>query len=91
MRDLCLENRDIFKLVDNENNRQLAKWGIQDHEPFTWLGFATEELGELSEAISAHKWRDGLVEDVVDEAIQVATLCLKIAEMYQATLVRKLA
>lgn len=92
MKDLCLETYQlqIAPLVYRENMRQLKKWGVQDREPFEWLGFTTEELGELAEAIGEYRFREGLVEDVVKEAIQVATLSLKIAEMFNDLLVRKL-
>lgn len=91
MKDLCLVGNAMWAEVLIENKRQLDKWGRQDRTPFEWLAFVTEELGELSEAISEHHFREGLCESVVKEAIQVATLALKIAEMYQALLVRRLA
>lgn len=86
MKDLCLETymEKIAPKVFRENQRQLEKWGIQNHEPFEWLGFMAEELGEMSEAIGEWQFRGGLPEDVVKEAIQTATLSLKIAEMFQA-------
>jgi len=87
MKDLCLGTGKVMPLVYRENHRQLEKWGVQDHHPFSWLAFTLEELGELSEAMSEHLFREGKVEDVVKEAIQTATLALKIAEMYQNTLV----
>lgn len=34
-------------------------------------------------AISEHEYGNGSTKDVVDEAIQVVTLALKIAEMYK--------
>jgi hypothetical protein len=88
MIDLCLET-NIGNLIYEENLRQIDKWGIQDHEPFEWLGFATEELGETAKAIGEFTYRGGLAEDVVKEAIQTATLMLKIAEMYQNLLVTR--
>jgi len=85
MKDLCLENWDtLFNKVLNENQRQLKKWGVQDRTPEQWLMFATEELGETAKAIAEHKWRGGSADDVIEEAIQTTTLCLKIAEMYMA-------
>ena len=72
----------IVGSIQNENERQLLKWGIQTHSPFEWLTYTTEELGELAQAISEHEYRDGTKEAVVKEAIQVATLALKIAEMF---------
>ena len=69
-------------MVLQESKEQLEKWGIQDKSPFEWLTYTTEELGELAKAISEHHYRGGLATAVVKEAIQTATLCLKIAEMY---------
>ncbi len=89
MKDLCLATGKVMPLVFAENVRQLEKWGIQDHEPFEWLGYATEELGETAKAIGEFSYCGGLVEDVIKEAIQTATLMLKIAEMFQDLLVTK--
>ena len=86
MKDLCLTEESFIKLkslIMCENLWQLEKWGIQEHEPVWWLAFATEELGELSDAISEFTFRGGNCEAIIKEAIQTATLCLKIAEMFQ--------
>lgn len=83
MKDLCFKTFPVLaNMVLKEHERQIAKWGVQDHRPFTWLGYTLEELGEVSKAISEHKHRGGPASDVVKEAIQAGTLCLKIAEMY---------
>jgi NTP pyrophosphatase (non-canonical NTP hydrolase) len=65
----------------DENIRQVEKWGRQRRRGFEWLGFLTEEVGELSQAISENEFRQGPRENIRKEAIQVATLALKIAEM----------
>jgi NTP pyrophosphatase (non-canonical NTP hydrolase) len=44
----------------------------------------TEEVGELAKAMLEHEWGNVLPCEVTKEAIQVATLCLKVAEMYEA-------
>ena len=81
--DKCFDELEwIVGSIQNENERQLLKWGIQTYSPFEWLTYTTEELGELAQAISEHEYRDGTKEAVVKEAIQVATLALKIAEMF---------
>jgi len=72
----------IAASIQDENVRQLHKWGIQTHSPFEWLTYTMEELGELAQAISEHEHRNGTKEAIVEEAIQVATLALKIAEMF---------
>jgi len=71
-----------FFWVLKESKRQIKKWGIRTHTPFEWLTYTTEELGELAKAISEYEYRDGVKQQIIDEAIQTATLCLKIAEMY---------
>lgn len=83
MKEKCLKNLNkLMKLIEIENKEQIRKWGIQDHTPFEWLTFTTEELGELANAISEEYYRMGSIKDVIDESIQTATLSLKIAEMY---------
>ena len=81
--DLMLKNDGwILKKVINESIDQVSKWGIQTHSAFEWLTYTAEELGSLAKAIGEHEYRGGSKERVVDEAIQVATLALKIAEMF---------
>jgi NTP pyrophosphatase (non-canonical NTP hydrolase) len=83
--DRCLEKDSwIIKKIQNENSSQLMKWGVQIHTSFEWLTYTTEELGELAKAIGEYEYRNGTKDEVVKEAIQVATLALKIAEMFDA-------
>ncbi len=74
-----------FKAVEIENNHQIKKWGYQNVDPHKWLGYLTEEVGELAEAINKiySDYDKERVEEVniYKEAIQVATLALKIAKM----------
>lgn len=82
-KDKCLVDYDwVVHVIELENQRQLAKWGIQTHSAFEWLTYTAEELGELAKAIAEHEYRNGGKPEVVKEAIQVVTLALKIAEMY---------
>ena len=73
----------LFDQLDEENLRQISKWGIQERTIFEWLSFLAEEQGSLAKAINEHHYRKGPKEKVIAEAIQVATLALKIAEMYK--------
>jgi len=72
----------LFRAVVDEGKKQIEKWGVQTHTPAEWLMYTTEELGELANAISEAEYRGGSDSKVYAEAIQVATLALKIAEMY---------
>ncbi len=83
--DLGLANDAwILKKIANENMSQLTKWGIQTHSSFEWLTYTAEELGELAKAIKEYEYREGTRAEVIKEAIQIATLALKIAEMFEA-------
>lgn len=80
--DLQFKNKlKLFADVVLEHKKQVRKWGIQTHNLFEWQNYTTEELGELAKAIAEHQYRGGSWEDIYKEAIQVATLSLKIAEM----------
>ena len=72
---------ELIDLVLEEHTNQLKKWDVQTHTLFEWCNYTTEELGELAKAISEEEYREGTKADIVEEAIQVATLALKIAEM----------
>ena len=82
--DKCFENINwIIGQLEKENKSQVEKWGIQVHSAFEWLTYTMEELGELAEAISEYEYRGGLLDKVISEAFQVATLAIKIAEMHK--------
>ena len=80
-KDQTLNDGQVLTDVFKENQRQVAKWGIQTHSLFEWQNYLTEELGEVAKAIAEFEYRGGTKEEVYKEAIQVATLALKIAEM----------
>ena len=78
---LFIRFQELMGMVFQEHLDQIDKWGYQDHDINEWLNFTLEELGELAKAISEHRYRIGSRKEIVKEAIQVATLSLKIAEM----------
>lgn len=85
MKDECFRNENLERLnckIVEEHWRQIDKWGVQDRTPFEWLAFITEEVGEMSEAISKWWFEGASPEEVIKEAIQTATLTLKVAEMF---------
>ena len=82
--DLFLkDDKWILEKVRAENKYQQNKWGLQTHSAYEWLTYTAEELGSLAKAIDAYECRNGSRAAVISEAIQVATLALKIAEMYE--------
>jgi len=75
--------RHLMSLVQSENLFQIEKWGVQSRSPFEWNAYLNEEVGELARSICEHYYRGGDKKHVIREAIQVVTLALKIAEMYE--------
>ena len=76
--------KNLVKLsiaLRKESDNQIEKWGIQTHTLFEWLNYTMEELGELAKEIAEHQYRSGTKKEIYEEAIQTATLSLKIAEM----------
>lgn len=75
--------KELVKEVETENIRQLIKWGVQTRTPFEWMTYLSEEVGEVAEAISklAYAPSEKHRKELFKEAIQVATLALKIAEI----------
>lgn len=82
-RDLQLVSLAHFvDKIQQESARQLTKWGVQNRTAFEWMCYLTEEIGEIAQAINEHQYRGGPAEHVVVEAVQAATLLLKIAEIF---------
>lgn len=73
-------SRVISEAVD-EGKRQERKWGVQTHSPAQWFLILGEEFGELGQAMCAAEFDGKVTSAIHDEAIQVATLALKIADM----------
>ena len=83
-KDKCFKNIDwIIDQLEKENIRQIEKWGVQICSIFEWLAYTAEEFGSLAKAINEHEYRGGSKEKIISEAFQVATLAVKIAEMYK--------
>ena len=86
--DLELTSGEVlWNEVLAENKRQLAKWGRgRSHTAAEWALILGEEVGELNrELLGLHFGGSHFTgrENLRKEAIQVATLALKIAEMFE--------
>ena len=69
----------IMKYVEDENQHQLEKWGVQRKHVFEWLAWTTEEFGEFVKEVNdlnyERKFDYGLA---ITEGIQTITLLCKI-------------
>ena len=41
---------EIFQAINLERQQQIAKWGEQHHDNYTWLAILIEEIGESAQA-----------------------------------------
>lgn len=80
MKDHQLQAEGIIEAIAEENHRQVEKWGIQEHSYPEWMTILTEEVGELAQAVNVQHFMGNNRKPIFKEAIQVATLALKIAE-----------
>lgn len=65
----------IVKEVVEERSNQNAKWGVQNHDPFTWLAILGEEFGESCKAAFETN-----LPHMRKELIQVAAVAVAIVE-----------
>lgn len=85
MKEIILKDPNVrlddINLLIRESERQIRKWGIQEASPFEWLSYLVEEVGKLAKAINEFSYCEKDKSKIAEEAIQVATLALKIAKM----------
>ena len=69
----------IFQMIENENQHQLEKWGIQKKHVFEWVAWTAEEFGELIKGLNELNYeRTSDFDSVITEGIQTMTLLTKI-------------
>jgi hypothetical protein len=67
--------------IEAENFAQLGRWGRQQFDPAAWSLILTEELSELLQDISNAHFAGSVSPNLRREAIQLATVAIKIARM----------
>lgn len=60
--------------IQAERERQEAKWGEQNHDPFVWLAILMEEVGEVGKATVERDWREYRAELVQVAAVAEAMI-----------------
>jgi NTP pyrophosphatase (non-canonical NTP hydrolase) len=79
----------LFEEIAAEREKQDAKWGIQNHDPFKWISILSEEVGEVAKAANDSFWcgENPLVaydkkklKDYRAELIQVAAVAVSMIE-----------
>lgn len=69
-----LRGLTLLQTIQQERDRQDAKWGEQNHHPLYWLGILTEELGEVAKASIEADWSNYATELIQLAAVAVAAL-----------------
>jgi len=65
-----------------ERKRQDEKWGIQNHDHFTWLSILGEEYGESQKAALENRFGNKSGDDYRKELIETAAVALAAVECY---------
>jgi len=63
-----------------ERTRQDAKWGEQNHDPFTYLTVLGEEYGEACQAALHLRFGGHAAGKLREEAVQTAAVALALVE-----------
>lgn len=72
--------RSALNSVLAERENQDAKWGLQNHDPFTYLTILVEEVGEFAQAALEARFGGPAAAGLKTEAIQTAAVALAIVE-----------
>ncbi|HEV7680017.1 MAG TPA: hypothetical protein VGQ42_15750 [Candidatus Dormibacteraeota bacterium] len=74
-------NNQAFAVCEvlDERDHQDVKWGVQDHDPFTYVAILGEEFGEFCREVLESN-RGVPTTNLYTEAVQVAAVALKIIE-----------
>jgi len=73
----------VVHAVLREIDRQVGKWGVQSHSQANWYAILGEEFGEVGKAvceIALNKVTDLTTDDLRDELIHTAAVCIAMAE-----------
>lgn len=65
-----------YTSVGNERVRQDMKWGVQDHDDFTWLAVLTEEVGESAQCALHDNFGGHHSGELRAEVVQVAAVAI---------------
>ena len=83
-KEKAIEAIELLKFLDvlREQNRQLDKWGLQNHHPHQYLTILTEEVGEVAEAILKTEGEGNTMtwDDVIKELVEVQAVAQSMIE-----------
>lgn len=87
---------EALQLVNQERNRQDAKWGEQNHPHQYWTGILGEEFGEYCQAVNetvfdngAEARKKGGYDNMMKELTQVAAVAVRAMEALMRQRIRE--
>ena len=77
-----LKKLEKYSPILKEQERQVKKWGVQNHHPHKYLSILTEEVGEVAEAIlkTEEEGQTMTWYDVMKELIEVQAVAQSMIE-----------
>lgn len=75
-----MNTQQVLQEVAKERERQNTKWGVQRHNPLTWLAILGEEVGEVNKAVLENIFSRKGLEEYRQELIQVAAVAVAAIE-----------
>lgn len=75
-----LERLQKYNEVDTELKRAKKKHPNYPKDMFRQLAILTEESGEVSKAVLHYHYENGSIDDVKQELIQTAAMCMRMLE-----------
>lgn len=70
----------VYRDIDNERNRQNAKWRAQKHLDSIWQTILTEEVGEAAQEVLTHELGVEGHGDLREELIHIAAVAVACIE-----------
>lgn len=71
-----MNTQSVTELVIAERQRQITKWGKQDHPLYVWILIIQEEIGEVAKAVL----ENDPMQLIINEAVQTAAVAVQIME-----------
>jgi NTP pyrophosphatase (non-canonical NTP hydrolase) len=76
-----MDRSRIYRDIDDERDRQDARFGRQVHSWPVWAAILAEESGEVAEAcLQAHWQEPGGLEHLREELVQIAAVAVQMLE-----------
>lgn len=73
--------KKLLEQIDQERERQIEKWGIQERSISSWNGVLLEEILEFTQGINDYNDNRGDLSSARDELIQSITVGLNVLDM----------